>query len=230
MATNYPLDNPNKDKNYTPPSYGKDAFHCPHCKTYAHQTWTKLGRFANNRGPDLPPGFKHVYLNEKNKKGDVVASLCSHCASISLWCDEKMVYPDISTAPPPNDDLPEKALENYKEAAAVFSKSPRAAAALLRLTIEQLCIELGCKGENLYEKINDLATKDANLQEVIESLNIVRHVGNEGSHVGTIQLNETPNIVEDMFVLINFVAEQLLTAPKKRKKIINHAKNQLQKS
>jgi hypothetical protein len=56
-----------------------------------------------------------------------------------------MVNPDTGTAPQPNTDLPESMKRIYTEAASISNKSPRGAAALLRLAVQVLCKELGEK-------------------------------------------------------------------------------------
>jgi hypothetical protein len=56
----------------------------------------------------------------------------------TLWVQDKMYFPDTGNAPFPNPEMPETVLKLYNEASAISSKSPRGAAALLRLSIQVL--------------------------------------------------------------------------------------------
>jgi hypothetical protein len=50
-----------------------------------------------------------------------------------------MIYPEVISVDNLNEDMPEEVKFDYNEAALIVEKSPRAAAALLRLGIEKLC-------------------------------------------------------------------------------------------
>lgn len=87
------------------------------------------------------------------------------------------------SAPPPHSDAPESIRIDYEEARAVFGSSPRSSAALLRLAIQKICIELGLPGKNLNEDISKLVEKGLPVR-IQQSLDIVRVVGNEQVHPG----------------------------------------------
>jgi len=57
---------------------------------------------------------------------------CDHCGNSTVWVVDTMVYPDLSLAPSPNEDMPENVKNLYLEASSISSKSPRGSAALLR--------------------------------------------------------------------------------------------------
>lgn len=58
-----------------------------------------------------------------------------------------MIYPGVSSAPLAAADMPEDVKRDFNEAREVVGKSPRSAAALLRLSIQKLCIYLGQPGK-----------------------------------------------------------------------------------
>lgn len=129
-----------------------------------------------------------------------------------------MILPDTSNVPSPNNDLPDEVKKIYNEAVQVLSKSPRATAALLRLALEKLCKELGSTEKNLYDDIAFLVKKKGLPSEVADAMNGMRKAGNIAVHdAGTISLHEEEENAPIMFELINFIARELITEPKRRK-------------
>lgn len=179
------------------PAFEKEEFHCPHCGVYAHQIWTHI----KNEDPY-----------------DIDSSWCKHCHKHGIWVNEKMILPDTSNAPSPNDDLSDEVKKIYDEAAQVLLNSPRAAAALLRLALEKLCKELESAEKNLYDDIAFLVKKKGLSSEVADAMNGMRKAGNIAVHdAGTINLHEEEGNAPIMFELINFIARELITEPKRRK-------------
>jgi hypothetical protein len=89
-----------------------------------------------------------------------------------------MIFPSALPAEPPNLDLPNDIIDDYEEAREIANKSPRGAAALLRLAIQKLCKHLGQPGKNINDDIKALVA--AGLPpKVQEALDIVRVVGND---------------------------------------------------
>lgn len=185
-----------------PPKYRERSFTCPHCGVVAQQHWSKSARFEFvPRKPARAVGF------------DVCASVCEVCRKACLWADEKMILPDVEVVAPPNEDLPEEIQADYKEAASVLQKSPRAAAALLRLALQKLCRELGGAGKNIQQDI-DLLVEKGMPQGVLKAMDSVRIIGNEALHPGQIDMRDDTGTAAMLFRLINFVAEKTLTASK----------------
>ncbi len=142
-------------------------------------------------------------------------ALCAHCDGYSLWLEAKsqMIYPFSGIAPLPNPDLPEHITLDYLEARDIASLSPRGSAALLRLCIQKLCVHLGEPGKDLNADIGSLVKKGLN-QGIQKSLDIVRVIGNESVHPGTIDLRDDPQTSARLFMLINIIADALITQPK----------------
>ena len=130
-----------------------------------------------------------------------------------------MLFPDVSQYEPANDDMPDNVKRIYDEAAAVANKSPRAAAALLRLALQELCKSLKCKGDNLQKQIERLAESTPVSSDVIKAANIVRLVGNDAVHpdrVGDVDIENAPDVVNALFEFINWVAKEAISDPKVR--------------
>ena len=138
---------------------------------------------------------------------------CTHCNENTVWIGESMVYPDTGTSPWPNPEMPEPVKKLYLEAASIHSKSPRGAAALLRLGLQVLCCQLGEQGKNINEDIKNLVAKG--LPSIVQqSLDLVRVTGNEAVHPGQIDTDD-PDMVASLFDLINVIVEYMIALPKK---------------
>jgi len=140
-------------------------------------------------------------------------SKCFACENVSVWVFDKPVYPVASDGPTPNADLPDGARLDYQEATRLLNLSPRAAAALLRLTIQKLCIHLGEKGKDLNGDIASLVKKGLS-PLVQKSLDTVRVVGNEAVHPGTLDLKDDRATATTLCKLVNIIAEQMISNPK----------------
>jgi Domain of unknown function (DUF4145) len=179
-----------------PTVFGK-KFTCPHCGAISLQRWEmRAWNFFHSNIPDSSP---------------IRVARCDHCEKFSLWLNDKMLYPDVGGAPQPNADLPESVKALYLEAAAISTKSPRGAAALLRLAIQVLCKELGGKGDNINTDIALLVGKGLP-ERVQQAFDIVRITGNHAVHPGQIDVDD-PDVVGRLFDLINVIAEYTISMP-----------------
>jgi len=177
---------------YTAPVFEGSAFNCPHCGAYANQRWFDVNA-AGARVGSVP---------------DLKLAICVHCQRYSLWRGAKMLYPSGGGAP-----LPDDIRADYEEARAIVSLSPRGAAALLRLAIQKLCIHLGEPGENLNTDIANLVKRGLP-GKVQKALDIVRVIGNEAVHPGQIDLKDDKQTANELFHLLNLIAEVMITQPK----------------
>lgn len=126
-----------------------------------------------------------------------------------------ILYPVNQNAllPDPHKDLPKELIDDYEEARSIAHISPRSAAALLRLLIEKLCILLGAKGKDINENIAFLV-RNGLPQNVQMIFDIVRLIGNNAVHPGTIDLKDDKEIVSKLFILVNIAVEYQITQPK----------------
>lgn len=193
---------------YTPPEYNKSSFNCPHCKAYAKQIWNNFyyGSASMYNNPTL---------------GQLKLCICTHCSDYSLWHNGVMIYPDSKDVESPNQDLDKEIIEDYEEAASIVQKSPRGAAALLRLAIQKLCKQLGEPGKNINSDIASLVK--AGLPERIQkALDVVRVTGNEAVHPGVLDLKDDQETAQQLFRLINFIAEKMISEPKEVDKLFDN--------
>lgn len=205
---------------YFPPVHGEKKFHCALCGVYAEQKWSHI-----NACGDLyttVDGWNHIVKSSNilntSKFTDKLPekftiSRCEHCLGLTLWHDGSMIMPRVISTSQPNNDLSSNVKELYNEAANILQDSPRAAAAIIRLSLQVLCKDLGEKGENINDDIKSLVAKglDMRVQKAMDSLRVV---GNNGAHPGEINLNENRDKVVKMFDIINFIAQKMITDPK----------------
>ena len=187
------------EQSIIPPAYQEKSFHCPHCGVYARQYW-----FDAQYGEDK-------YSMKVMSGLDVC--ICEKCKDYSLWRNTSMIFPDKTFVDPASKDLPDSVKADYKEAGSILGKSPRGAAALLRLAIQKLCMHLGQPGKNLNEDIGELV-KQGLPTKTQKALDIVRVTGSESVHPGTLDVNDNPEIARSLFKLVNFIAEKMITEPK----------------
>jgi hypothetical protein len=65
-------------------------------------------------------------------------SHCYSCDGITIWVSDNIVDPIHIDEIEPNEDIPPDVLVDFREASSIVSRSPRGAAALLRLAIQKL--------------------------------------------------------------------------------------------
>ena len=201
-----------KEKYYSP-IYAEGQFHCPHCNVFAKQHWANISADANNTRGYYNEDICRLSQFVEKLDSIWVISKCEHCGKKIIWLDENIIYPKKITVSLPNEDLDEEIQIDYLEAANIFSDSPRASAALLRLALQKLCKQLGEEGKNINEDIKNLVGKGLNPQ-IQKSLDILRITGNNAVHPGEINIEENPEIVLKLFELLNFIAEKMITEQK----------------
>lgn len=187
------------------PEFKKESFNCPDCNAFAHMKWTLI------RSVDY---FYKLH-----------SATCSCCKEESLWISRlgrtannvlynKMISPHQSFSVLPHQDMPEDIKIDFNEAREVFNNSPRAAAALLRLSLQKLCKHLGEPGENINTDIQSLIAKGKLNAAITRAADTVRIVGNNSVHPGEMNSEDVDYIAAKMFELINFIVKKTITEPK----------------
>lgn len=185
---------------YVAPECSKKAFTCPNCGAYAQQEnwcYTKEGEgpYHGHSDGSLPLGV----------------SRCTHCKEHTIWRFKDMIFPHRGSAPMPNKDMPPEVLKDYEEAASILTKSPRGASALLRLSIQKLCLHLGGTGKNINDDIKKIVSTGLPVQ-VQQALDAVRVIGNNAVHPGQIDTDD-PEIAGSLFALLNLVTDYMISKP-----------------
>ena len=199
---------------YFSPEYGKTSFNCPHCNVFSHQFWNSL---HTGRNSSLATSYNlsddDQGVNGFSINNILATSRCNHCTQYSIWIEGKLLYPTSSSVPLPNNDMPEDIRKIYHEPRSINSLSPRASAALLRLAIERLLPQIGATEKSIDKMIGELVSRGLPV-EIQKALDILRVIGNEAVHPGTIDFNDEPNVSIALFKLLNVIIEKTITQAK----------------
>lgn len=151
---------------------------------------------------------------------DWYASVCAGCAQGAVWRGDELVYPQVSTAVPPHNAMPQAARNLYLEASAVLPHSKRAAAALARAALERLLREL--PESDPRAKLDDLIAGLGNRVSptLWKLLTTLRYLGNDSLHgdgssdlVALYLDGDAATIVEPIFGAINSIVEEVIVQP-----------------
>jgi len=138
------------------------------------------------------------------------------------------LHPEASLAEEPNEDLERSIKKDYEEPAKILSGSPSAAAALLRRAVERLCQQLvreGGEKKGLAENIKKLENDHRLAPGISEMLDTMRLAGNKAVHPGGFfEDGDNQDIAIGLFALINQIAHEAITVPRKREEFQNKVK------
>ncbi|MPZ35791.1 MAG: DUF4145 domain-containing protein [Rhodospirillales bacterium] len=209
---------------FTRPNTKLNAFNCPRCGAYAAVNWYQVTKSTllvlghSARTQKATPADQNLVLGGTGSpEPNYFISTCTHCREPLFWFKDEIIYPQANlVGPAPAEDMPADIAKDYDEARSIAAKSPRGAAALLRLCLQKLCKFLGEKGENINDDIGSLVKKGL-AAEVQEALDTLRVFGNNALHPGELDLRDDQAAAEALMGLLNFVVEAMITEPKKRK-------------
>jgi hypothetical protein len=189
----------------------RTAFHCVYCNVYTTQYWRALVASGSSGNTGTP----------------IRTCRCFNCDKISYWLapdsvlntvedpSAPMLWPLSSVvAPPPHPDMPDGPRADYDEASSIVERSPRGAAALLRLSLQKLMVDLGEEGKDINKDIGSLVAKGL-AEEVQQALDAVRVIGNESVHPGELDMKDDRETAVALFGILNFIVDQRITQAKR---------------
>lgn len=202
------------------PAYQKEKFICPFCNAFAQMEWadTYNNTFSSHQISEarcIACGEVSVWRSNVPPTAETIGRLIGKDAT--HHSDGVMLYPSIVSAPPANPDLPIGCQRDFEEARQIHLKSPRGAAALLRLVVQKLCVQFGEPGANINADIRSLVAKGKLDPAMQEALDTLRLVGNNAVHPGEIQVDDDVGLVQMLFELINYIVDEMISRPAKRK-------------
>ena len=212
------------------PKFNESSFTCPHCGVLAQMVFVIPSEIKKNIDTAIHnlKGYvkKQQYATFTENMQNITDSIhsymrfyadygnsfavCQNCNEISIWINQKMVYPKTRLTPLPNKDLSDEIKADCEEASKIMQDSPRGACALLRLALQKLMIHLG-EDKNLDKAIQSLIDKqkiDKTLQKALDS---VRVIGNSAIHPNELDVKDNVEIAAALFKIINYIAEKILS-------------------
>lgn len=223
------------DNNFIEPKFEGSHFTCPYCQAIAQMNFitpSKIKQSIYTNLQDIELYYIPVKDKTKNEINNIkhIAdiyekfansfAICINCEKISIWVNEKMIYPKPCLTPPPNEDLPEEIKADYEEASLIVQDSPRGACTLLRLALQKLMIYLG-EDKNLDKAIKSLIDKKIINEDLQKALDSVRVVGNSAVHPNELDIKDNKEIAIALFKIINCISEKILTEKKRVDEIYN---------
>lgn len=205
---------------------GSPAEHAP-CLSSAPWIRERLGE--DFEGPEIPAetlGFLKDCLDKVESRKILVEtdswinargiqnidfSMCRECKQVAIWHAGEILWPGHREEFEANEDIPDDARRDFEEAARILAFSPRSSCAMLRLCLQRITVSLGY-GDNLNDAIKKMV--DAGLDSHVQkALDVVRVVGNEAVHPGTLNLNDDRETASVIFQMINIIGEFFFTRP-----------------
>jgi len=185
--------------------YKQNVFQCPHCGISAKH---ELHNLAKGVLSENGVSYYEAFLP------DIYMSLCPQCNRYTLWLNDKIIYPALSFAPWPTEDMPLEIKDAFLEARGVVTASPKAASALLRTCLQNLMTHLGESGKNLEVDISNLIKKGLP-EKFRDALWAVRVLGGDAVKPGEINLKDDVDTAVALFNLINMIVEAKISQQKK---------------
>ncbi len=210
-------------------------FRCPYCRVVAQQDWQQL--YWQDDDSSFNDAFiRATLLVDKHITFFLFTAQCSNCTKASVWRAEgssdgegaakyvngRMLFPSKSSTEQLPEGAGDVAVQCYSEAKSIADKSPRAAAALLRVTIEAVCRQvLGERNGTLAELIEKIGEKHHLSETVLDAMTALRLIGNSAVHPGQIDLEnrDSNTTVNELFMLADYIYEQIIELPRKIQQI-----------
>ena len=187
------------------PEMDLKAFTCLHCSTVATMYWGPI----------------YAEIASRHMGTDFRLCICSHCNRRSIWrtsanddSEGSLIYPGAISAPEAHEHIPADCGVEFEEARDICERSPRGAAALLRLCLQKLLGHIGGKGEHIDTDIKALVAAGLD-QHVQQALDVIRVTGNNAVHPLEMNLEDDHDSVLVLFEMINFIVEERISRPLK---------------
>lgn len=212
------------------PAYEKRSFACPHCGAFAQQSWSTEVWFT-----EYEPVHENIIWE------DIARSTCRACNNFIIWKSAvsssdslaglrgglnpndpapksvvwRIIWPVANVAEAAHPKMPSHLKGLYDEARSVSGSSPRAAAALLRLLLEDMLKDLDGSSKSLNATIGSLVSKGLLSSQLQETADYLRIAGNDAVHpVAEIQSEgDTSAVASTMFRLVNLLVQELIAQP-----------------
>jgi predicted RNA-binding Zn-ribbon protein involved in translation (DUF1610 family) len=190
------------------PARDAASFTCPFCGVYAAQQWLPFVVGYEHKGSVGGMAWSGI----GHEAEGLVMSVCGSCGEPMIWHGDEPIWPVASSAPSPSNHMPDDVRADFEEARGVVDRSPRSAAALLRISMLALCRALGQPGENLDREIEALVR--AGLPFTVRlALEAARVVGDKTITPGTLDDRDDRKTALALFGLVNAMVDKMIAEP-----------------
>lgn len=195
---------------------------CYHCGNKVPQK-----RVGYQRGQQL---FEHIDGQRYNEDFDYYLYLCPTCQGVSIYgdfagyssqesMDARRLYPRGGQLRPEQHKVasskcvPERILRIYEEIWPLRHIAPNAFAGQIRRALEFICRDQKAQGRTLFEQLKDLVARGTFPGYFSEITDLMRQIGNLGSHAGESDVDFwDAELLDDFFCSI---VEYVYIAPSK---------------
>lgn len=191
----------------------QDIGFCPHCSNTAPQ---KLIDYS-------------VSLHNDDGAHNYFFTQCLTCLEALVYrhIDPRNTSPEISHGrfkldqyelmwPQPGDlhpSVPESVRRIYSEASAIKSRAPNAFANQIRRSLEALCKDRGTNKRVLAQSLKELSSRGEIPPTLADMTDVLRQLGNIGSHAGDQEIDpDYVDVIDDFF---RAIVEYVYIAPHK---------------
>jgi hypothetical protein len=194
----------------------RDVAYCPHCGNDSQQQLIA----------------SHFHRATPNGRSYYTVVFCETCRGPLLYQHEAgapggwfslegltLVWPQAATL---HHSVPPRIRDVYREAAGIKQRSPNGFAGQIRRCLEALCRDRKADGRNLSDRLLQLADKGEIPTVLTEMTDVLRLLGNMGSHDDDVSVGpEYVDVIDDFF---RAVVEYVYVAPYR----VNEVRKQLE--
>jgi hypothetical protein len=184
-----------------------EGFRCPTCGAYATQRWYPFVVGYQDTGS----GEGAAWWGIGREAGGIALSFCEACRQPFVWHGHSPVWPVASSAPCAARAMPDEVRADFEEAREVVDRSPRSAAALLRLSLQKLSRHLGQPGKDLEEDLRALMGP-ALPASAPRALRVLRAAG-DARRPGELDDRDDRETASALFDLVNTVVDRTIAQP-----------------
>ncbi len=208
------------------------GFQCPYCNMFMS--------LSNSTFSEQTPNFTYPYIDSWKGKGipsdDSAIKIsfykCPNCGEYTITAngiglavsDVDVLIRPISSAKHFPHYIPKAIRQDYEEACAIVSLSPKASATLSRRCLQGMIRDFwGIKEKNLYEEIS--ALKNQIPADLWSSIDALRELGNIGAHMEkdtNIIVDIDPNEANFLIQLIELLLKEWYINREERQKLFSN--------
>ena len=159
------------------------SLRCPSCRQRGTFETIKVSDLQNNTGEGLNIKDQIFYIHGQRRcpnpecKAHIFFVYAANQKQLLLTFPPEFIDFDAT-------DLPTPVLKSLEEAITCHAnRCFIAAAIMMRKTLEELCRDRGAMGNNLKDRIKQLGAKVILPQELLDSLDDLRLLGNDAAHI-----------------------------------------------